>query len=397
MTPTDHDLAAGAFRPHGRSKVTLLVQPRPRRNPAYVLYGDQLASPEVFVHRRVIEDLRREALEAMPHETIGALLGRPCRDDYGIYVVVENAMTAAPDEHEGTPGAVRISGDGRASMHRRAAQRHPTLEPVGWWHSHPRGAPRYSSVDRDEQHTYPRPHHVGIVVAAEYFDDRPPSGGRGADPLGVYVGPSSALLARRAPRAAEEEDEQAMRIAATPPRRVVQPQPPPVALGAYSSSPAAPAGGGEDDAPRRPPMAMGAPPRSSVPPATTTAGISNALLFGVGGVIALGFVVMVIWVLVAAPESGPGSESGLPNVSSNAPHVTCRPGGGRQVRLASPARADEPKSADSGIATGRVRGSRLTVVCKHVGQTVLTVGDALNGDQVVVDVLPDVGAVEPPG
>ena len=392
MTPTDQDFVPGAFRPHGRSKVTLLVQPRPRRNPSYVRYGDQLASPEVFIHVRVIEDLRRETLAAMPHETIGALLGRPCRDDYGIYVVVENVMTAAPDEHEGTPGAVRISGDGRASMHRRAAQRHPTLEPVGWWHSHPRGAPRYSSVDRDEQATYPRLHHVGIVVAAELFDEGPPYGGRSPDPLGVYVGPSSALLERRGPRAAEEEDEQATRIAATPLRRVVQPQPP-VAPRAYASLPPAPAGGGEDDAPRRPPMPVGAP----APPARTTAGISNALLFGVGGVIALGFVVMVIWVLVAAPASGPGSESGLPNVNSNAPHVPCRTGGGRQVRLAIPARVDEATSADSGIATGRVRGSRLAIVCKQVGQTVLTVGDALDGEQVVVDVLPDVGAVEPPG
>lgn len=197
MTQIDRDPAADAFRPHRRSNVTLLVQPRPRHNSAYVVYGDALDAPEVYIHMRVTEDLRRTTLDAVPSETIGVLLGRPCRDDYGIYVVVENAMTAAYGEYADTHGAVCISSVGRTTMHRRAAQRHPTLEPVGWWHSHLRGMPRYSSVDFDEQRAYPRPHHVGIVVAAEFLGDRPAHAEQQVDPVGVYVGPSGARLGRR--------------------------------------------------------------------------------------------------------------------------------------------------------------------------------------------------------
>lgn len=195
--PGDRAPATGTFRPHGRTKGALLVQPRPRRGSAYVVYGDELGAPEVHLHVRVLEDLRRATLDAVPDETIGALLGRPCRDDFGTYVVVENAIAAEPGEHAGGHGDVRIPADGRAAMQRRGAQRHPALEPVGWWHSHPRGRPRFSAVDREEQATYSREHHVGIVVAAEHLDDRSAVSGRPRDALGVYVGPASTLLARR--------------------------------------------------------------------------------------------------------------------------------------------------------------------------------------------------------
>lgn len=197
MTQIDRDPAADAFRPHGRSNATLLVQPRPRHNSAYVVYGDALDAPEVHIHVRVTEDLRRATLDAVPNETIGVLLGRPCRDDYGIYVVVENAMTAAHGEYADTHGAVCISAVGWTTMHRRAAQRHPALEPIGWWHSHPRGMPRYSSVDLDGQGAYPPPHHVGIVIAAELLGDQPSDAEQHVDPLGVYVGPSGTRLGRR--------------------------------------------------------------------------------------------------------------------------------------------------------------------------------------------------------
>jgi proteasome lid subunit RPN8/RPN11 len=196
MTQIDRDPAADAFRPKGPSNVTLLVQPRPRRNSAYVIYGDALDAPEIHIHMRVTEDLRRATLDAVRNEAIGVLLGRPCRDVFGIYVVVENAMTAAYGEYADPHGAVSISAAGRTAMHRRAAQRHPTLEPVGWWRSHPRGMPRSSSLDLDEQDAYPRPYHVGIVVAAEHLDD-PPSHAEHVDPLGVYVGRSGTRLGCR--------------------------------------------------------------------------------------------------------------------------------------------------------------------------------------------------------
>lgn len=189
-----HDRADGPSATSAAG-VMLLVQPRPRRNATYVIYEDAFDAPEVHIHVRVIEDLRCAALAAMPHDTTGALLGRPCRDDFGIYVVVEHALTAAPDEVAGAPGAVRLPPAGRAAIRRRAAQRHPALEPVGWWFSRPRGAPRYEAGDFAEQALSPSPYHVGIVAAAERFADA----GEPVDPLGVHIGPSAALLARRLP------------------------------------------------------------------------------------------------------------------------------------------------------------------------------------------------------
>lgn len=195
MTSTDGD----AFEQRERSRPAPLVAPRPRRDSAYVVYCDALGAPEVHIHVRVVEDLRCAALGAMPHETIGALLGRACRDDYGVYVVVEHVLMATPEEHAGAPGALRIPALGRTSMHHRAAQRHPGLEPVGWWRSHPAGEPRFSAVDRAEQETYPRSHHVGVVVAADCFGAWSVHGDRPRDPLGVYVGPSATMLACRLP------------------------------------------------------------------------------------------------------------------------------------------------------------------------------------------------------
>jgi hypothetical protein len=95
-------------------------------------------------------------------------------------------------------------------MHRRAAQRHPTLEPVGWWHSHQRGMPRYGAIDLDEQRAYPCPYHVGIVVAAELLGDPTSHAEHHVDPLGVYVGPSGTRLGRRT----RDRDEVAKRLIA---------------------------------------------------------------------------------------------------------------------------------------------------------------------------------------
>jgi proteasome lid subunit RPN8/RPN11 len=190
VTPTT---APETFAPRGRSAATLLFQPRPTGNARYSVYACAGQTPSVFVHERVLGQLAEAALDAFPNETIGVLLGRPCRDEQGTYAMVEAGLTAGSQEHEGTGGMVRISAGGRSLLHRRAALLYPVLEPVGWWHSHPHGPPWYSSVDLDEQATYPKPYHVGIVVAVRGYD----AGGgtrRDEDAFGVYVGPEGVRL-----------------------------------------------------------------------------------------------------------------------------------------------------------------------------------------------------------
>ena len=377
MMHREPHLEPQAFRPLGRSKVTLLVQPRPRRNSAYFVFSDELDAPEVHIHVRVIEDLRRATLEAVPYETIGALLGRPCRDDYGVYVVVENALTAAEGEYVGTQGAVRISATGRSSMHRRAAERYPTLEPVGWWHSHPRGAPRYSSVDVEEQATYPRQHHVGIVVAAEYLEDRTFDGGWRREPLGVYVGPTATLLARRA------DFDEGVRVATGAPR--AQPNPSTVPRGRTAApQPVLP----EQVAPV--PKAAG-PPAGGWPPETPGSGFgamwkpgdlprwAGPVLGIVGAIVATALVVGVM----TRPTST--SQDGRNEIVSE--QLQCQAGTRERLPLDLPV-GSKLASDDSKVAVVRVRGSSLVVSCKSPGEALLIIGGEASGTRVAVKVLP---------
>lgn len=172
------------FHARGRTTSDLLFQARPKDHHDFFPYEDREGSEVAFLHQRVLDDLRVDALRAVPNEIIGILVGRVCQDDLGTFVLVMAACTAAATEYEGTPGAVRISVAGKAALRARAARVWPGFEVVGWWHSHPHGPPRFSHEDFNEQATVGRDH-VGIVVAAEAYARR-----RWApqEPLGVYLG-----------------------------------------------------------------------------------------------------------------------------------------------------------------------------------------------------------------
>jgi hypothetical protein len=76
---------------------------------------------------------------------------------------------------------------GHDKVRRRLEDAYPDRELVGWYHTHPNCAPRFSRVDADEQATWNDPGHVGIVY----------SGVEPAEPFGVYRGPDASLLRRR--------------------------------------------------------------------------------------------------------------------------------------------------------------------------------------------------------
>lgn len=59
--------------------------------------------------------------------------------------------------------------------------------------------PRYEADEFAEQETSPSFYHVGIVAAACRSADAVLGAGRPVDSLGVYIGPSAALLAPRLP------------------------------------------------------------------------------------------------------------------------------------------------------------------------------------------------------
>lgn len=187
------ELAESLFEPLGRGVSNLLFQDRPTDNAEFARYEGSSDASAVFIHKGVLEHLEAHSLHAIPNETIGMLLGRVCRDEQGVYVLVMAACTARPGECEGTPGGVRISVAGKAALRARAARLSPGFGVVGWWHSHTHGGPIFSGEDFVEQATGDR-HHVGIVAAAARYHRE--DGRKSTDPIGVYVGIKGERLER---------------------------------------------------------------------------------------------------------------------------------------------------------------------------------------------------------
>ena len=182
---------------HGRDKTNHAYLPRPDSHSEFARYSARDVAGEVYIHANALRRMREIALDASPNETIGILCGRPCVDDRGEYTLVMAVEQARAAEYVGTPGSVRISAAGRAALKARAARLWAGWEDVGWYHTHPRGAPRFSSTDLDEQSTL-MPHQVGIVSSVEHYRVK------AADPLGVYLGPSGERLTDLRPASMRE-------------------------------------------------------------------------------------------------------------------------------------------------------------------------------------------------
>ena len=190
--PVDQDVnppRPPTFRAVSHSYTTLPFRKRPTENPAYVRFADpdgETRAVEVFVKNDVIKSMRQIADRSWPDEAIGLLAGRACRDADGTYTIIDAVEAATADECEATPGSVHLSGPGSATIRERLARQHPTLDPDGWFHSHPYSDAFFSSQDLTEQATWPDPYNVGIVLG-----DR-----RGHRTLNIYTGPHAHRLTR---------------------------------------------------------------------------------------------------------------------------------------------------------------------------------------------------------
>lgn len=176
----------------GREQSRFAILPRPAKHPDFVRYAAPRVSGAVYVHRSAWSQMRELAMSGGRNERIGMLLGRPCTDELGDYTLIMGVEAALPGEYVGTPGFVKISAEGRAAVKARAAQTYMGWEDVGWFHTHPLGAPSFSSTDFDEQGTL-LDYQVGIVAATQHFQNG------GSDPLGVYLGPVGRRLSGSIP------------------------------------------------------------------------------------------------------------------------------------------------------------------------------------------------------
>lgn len=173
------------FEPGKVMKTVALFRARPKDEAKWLRFGrDPL---EVYVRRTLENDLIRLLRSQDPRETIGLLAGRVCRDGKGIYTIVDAVEVATEHEIESTTGSVHISGSGHATLRKRLEREHPTLDIVGWWHTHPHYSAVFSAEDKREQSTWTGEGSVGIVV----------SGLSNGEILGVYGGSGAIRLTPR--------------------------------------------------------------------------------------------------------------------------------------------------------------------------------------------------------
>lgn len=122
----------------------------------------------------------RDSAAASPAEVGGLLVGRQFRDDTGPYVAVLEAVQAPTSD--GTTGSISVSTERVAILRQQAAHRYPSMDVIGWWHSHSVPS-QFSNVDRQSQRLWDQPMHVGLLVFAQ-----------GNPWAHVYLGPEALAL-----------------------------------------------------------------------------------------------------------------------------------------------------------------------------------------------------------
>jgi proteasome lid subunit RPN8/RPN11 len=117
----------------------------------------------VLVSPEIVGDMLESARQAGFTEVGGLLVGRQFRDAYGAYVVTLGSVSAPVGE--GQPGSLTLTAEQTAKLREAAALTYPSMDVVGWWHSH--SAPsEYSAVDLSTQRMWTQPTHVGLLVFA---------------------------------------------------------------------------------------------------------------------------------------------------------------------------------------------------------------------------------------
>ncbi len=171
-----------------------LLRDRRALVPGSVAFGPDIDGFQLYVTSAALAQMRTATAQTAPYETLGLLLGRTFRDARGTYTIVAHAVECA--EREASPDHVTLSARQMAALRRRALIQYPAEDLVGWWHTHTTDS-FYSRTDRQEQATWPDPHHVGILAFMQGKRELRVYRGREARPLAPSGGSAQQSRADR--------------------------------------------------------------------------------------------------------------------------------------------------------------------------------------------------------
>jgi proteasome lid subunit RPN8/RPN11 len=123
----------------------------------------QLTKPyPVYIELKALIEVVLHALEGLPNEVIGFLIGTPYVWDNSTYVYVTAALrgrTEASETH------VEFAADSLGEVVQWLRRNHPNAAIVGWYHSHPGYGCFLSPTDlASHMSCFTMPYHVAMVV-----------------------------------------------------------------------------------------------------------------------------------------------------------------------------------------------------------------------------------------
>lgn len=110
-----------------------------------------------------IDEIARHTTSDTTREVGGVLLGQAYRHDGHLFVDAQQALPAYTSDHG--PVHFTFNADAWSQLHRDRAQKHPGLDIIGWFHTHP-GLGIFFSADDVVVHSaaFILPWHVALVV-----------------------------------------------------------------------------------------------------------------------------------------------------------------------------------------------------------------------------------------
>jgi proteasome lid subunit RPN8/RPN11 len=141
---------------------------RPDRDRRWACLAYEVPGPEdlpIFLDRRPADAIERHALSDTTVELGGILLGKECVDDQTGEPFVWITEALAAKHYENTQASFTYTHDSWEEITRERDRRHPELDIVGWYHTHPDFGIFLSSHDLFIHHNFfAQPLQVAYVV-----------------------------------------------------------------------------------------------------------------------------------------------------------------------------------------------------------------------------------------